>query len=178
MTTYPTQYLSDISNGLSEGTIPEEKLVYFRARLKNRIHAMVMDYFVRIVKDKGFTKADLARKLNKRPEQITRWLGGPSNLTLDTVSDLLLAMGHEPLIGAADLALGAVRPSSELWKIAEVTSSAQQNTETLPERPAIDAGKVADLASYRDASKGRLRDLAESTHQSYFTSDDRARVMA
>ena len=107
MTTYPAQYLYEISEGLSAGPIPEEKLVYFRARLKNRIHAMVLDYFVLLVKDKGFTKADLARRLDKRPEQITRWLGSPSNLTLDTVSDLLLGMGREPLLGAVDLSLGA-----------------------------------------------------------------------
>ncbi|MDR7127080.1 hypothetical protein J2X53_003928 [Pseudorhodobacter sp. 4114] len=38
------------------------------------------------------TKSDLAKMLNKRPEQITRWLGGPGNLTLDTLSELVFAM--------------------------------------------------------------------------------------
>ena len=46
----------------------------------------------------GFTRADLARRLGKRPEQVTRWLAGPGNLKIDTLSDLLLAMGHELVI--------------------------------------------------------------------------------
>jgi len=38
------------------------------------------------------TKADLARMLGKEPSQITRWLSGSGNLTLDTLSDLLFAV--------------------------------------------------------------------------------------
>jgi DNA-binding phage protein len=44
----------------------------------------------------GATKAELARRLNKRPEQITRWLSAPGNLEIDTVSNLLSAMGVNP----------------------------------------------------------------------------------
>jgi hypothetical protein len=29
---------------------------------------------------------------------VTRWLAGPGNLKIDTLSDLLLAMGHELVI--------------------------------------------------------------------------------
>ena len=39
------------------------------------------------------TRADLARKLDKRPEQITRWLSAPGNWTFDTAAALALAMG-------------------------------------------------------------------------------------
>ena len=38
------------------------------------------------------SRADLARRLNKDPAQISRWLAMPTNWTLDTVSDLALAV--------------------------------------------------------------------------------------
>jgi hypothetical protein len=66
-------------------------LAYFRERQSNRVYEAVFKAFV----GAGITKADLARKLKKKPEQITRWLSGPGNWTLDTVSDLLLALGSE-----------------------------------------------------------------------------------
>lgn len=44
----------------------------------------------------GLTKAELARRLKRGPEQITRWLSSPGNLEVDTVSDLFVAMGKTP----------------------------------------------------------------------------------
>jgi hypothetical protein len=37
----------------------------------------------------------LAELLAKDPSQITRWLSAPSNFELDTLSDILLALGAE-----------------------------------------------------------------------------------
>lgn len=44
----------------------------------------------------GLTKAELARRLKRAPEQITRWLSSPGNLEVDTISDLFVAMGAKP----------------------------------------------------------------------------------
>ena len=54
--------------------------------------------------EEGFSRADLARKLRARPSQITRWLSSPGNWTLDTISDLLLAMSCRAHLTADDLA--------------------------------------------------------------------------
>jgi hypothetical protein len=52
---------------------------------------------MREFKKAGISRATLARRLGKRPEQVSRLLGGPGNWTLDTVSDLLFAInGAEP----------------------------------------------------------------------------------
>lgn len=67
-------------------------LGYLRAQFKNRLHQLVIAEFEK-KEEGGFTKAELARRIHKKPEQITRLLGAPGNWTLDTVSDLLLGMG-------------------------------------------------------------------------------------
>jgi len=60
-----------------------------------------------VYKSKGGNKAKLARRLDKRPEQITRWLSEPGNLTFDTLSDLLLGLS------GAELALLLEYPANQ-----------------------------------------------------------------
>jgi hypothetical protein len=68
---------------------------YYRQRFKNRVFSKVAEFFVKEAERTGVTKRDIAIRLNKDPSQITRWLAEPSNLTLETISDLLLAMDAE-----------------------------------------------------------------------------------
>jgi hypothetical protein len=86
--------LSEIIDGHSD--IPAEKLIYFRSRLSNRFHALVLSEFSKLETN----KAELARRIGRAPEQITRWLGSPGNWTFDTLSDLLLGLGLEPVVSA------------------------------------------------------------------------------
>jgi hypothetical protein len=90
------QFFSELVAGHSGPTIPEAKRVYFQTRLRNRLFDYILGRFVQEQK-KGLTKAILARRIGKPPELINRWLGAPSNLTLDTVSDLLLGISAEEL---------------------------------------------------------------------------------
>ena len=64
---------------------------YFQERLRNRLYDVIITLFMQREAD-GFTKAELARILAKKPEQISRLLANPGNWTLDTVSDLLLGI--------------------------------------------------------------------------------------
>ena len=92
MTTYQ---IADVWTQIREAKeLPPKAVGYFQARLKNRLHELVLVEFMKLEKQ-GFTKADMARRIHKKPEQITRLLGAPGNWTLDTVSDLLLAMRLE-----------------------------------------------------------------------------------
>jgi hypothetical protein len=43
-------------------------------------------------KNSGLSKADLARRLGKGADRVSKMLGGPGNWTIATVSDLLFAI--------------------------------------------------------------------------------------
>ena len=84
-----------MKNTLDRKMIPAKNIYYFRQRFKNRIFQSALAYFVGLAKEKNLTKKDIANSLDKDPAQITRWFAGPNNWTLDTISDLLLAMDAE-----------------------------------------------------------------------------------
>ncbi len=84
-----------MKNTSNKKKISEHDVFYFRQRLKNRIFQSVLSYFTDVAKQKNLTKKDIANLLNKDPAQITRWFSSPNNWTLDTISDLLLAMDAE-----------------------------------------------------------------------------------
>lgn len=48
------------------------------------------------MKDIGLSKIDLARKLNKQPSEITKWLSGTHNFTMETLTDIAFAL-HVPI---------------------------------------------------------------------------------
>lgn len=76
------------------------ELSYFRERLRNRIHDLMLESFHKEAAD----IAELSRKMNKRPEQIAQILGAPGNLTLETISDFFLALGLDVDVSTAPLA--------------------------------------------------------------------------
>ncbi len=86
--------LSEIESGLP---IPKSKRAYFQARLQHRLYDFVVTKFQEKAKAEGLTKAELARRIGRRPESITRLLCSPGNWRLETVSDLLLGIAAEEL---------------------------------------------------------------------------------
>src|SRR5438270_926046 len=101
MTTSPKKSL--ISAVLDNERLEPYHLGYFQARMRNRIHDLVLSSFLEAAEQKGVTKADIARRLGKKPEQITRWLAAPGNWTFNTASNLLLALGQELNFEIVDL---------------------------------------------------------------------------
>jgi hypothetical protein len=94
MTSFQTQLFSELSSGHSGGEISSPVRVYFEQRFRNRMYQFILDKFLSEEKN-GLTKAKLARRIGKTPDIINRWLGSPSNLTADTMCDLLLGIAGE-----------------------------------------------------------------------------------
>ena len=96
MTTLQTLFFSELEAGHNGPPIPEAKRVYFQTRLRNRVFNFILNKFLKETRN-GLTKAGLARRIGKTPDVINRMLGAPSNLTLDSVSDLLIGIAAQEL---------------------------------------------------------------------------------
>jgi hypothetical protein len=71
-------------------------LSYFRQRNKGLMYDVVINEFEK----SGISQTDLAARLKRGTDQVSRWLGSPGNWTLDSTSDLLFAIsGAAPTYG-------------------------------------------------------------------------------
>jgi hypothetical protein len=93
--------------GHSGPPIPVGKRAYFQERLRIRIFNFLLGKFLQAQKQ-GLNKNILAKRIDRSPEVINRWLGAPSNLTLDSISDLLLGIAAEELEPASSSPLSQV----------------------------------------------------------------------
>lgn len=99
--------LSEISAGLP---IPLEKRAYFHARVLNNFYQYILKKFLEEERAGRLTRADLARRIERRPEIVTRLLGAPGNWTLETATDLLLGISGEELVPSSIPLIG--RPTT------------------------------------------------------------------
>src|SRR5579872_2099603 len=103
MTIFQRQLLNELAAGADGEPISESKLVYLQERLRGRFLDFLLAKFDEATQN-GLTQRKLARRIRKSPEVINRWLSAPSNLTLDSISDLFAGISAaEPEFSASSL---------------------------------------------------------------------------
>ena len=145
--------------GHSGPPIPVGKRAYFQERLRIRVFNFLLGKFLQAQKQ-GLNKNILAKRIDRPPEVINRWLGAPSNLTLDSVSDLLLGIAAEELEPAS---------SSPLEKV-------ENNYAHFDELASIETAKAADQKREEPASA--LSSLRQTTSNNDPASIQRAEPLA
>jgi len=104
------------------------ELARFRQRFRNHVHDQILTLFLDLQGEQQISQKAIAERLGIHPSRINRLLSDPANMTLDTISDLMLAMNgtiackaehfksaltHPTIQNAADL-LRHPQPNS-LW---------------------------------------------------------------
>ena len=82
----------------------------------NSFYQFVLSKFLEEERAGRLTKADLARRIERKPEVITRLLGAPGNLGLETATDLLLGICGEELVPASSPLLGRACRNHQYWE--------------------------------------------------------------
>jgi hypothetical protein len=88
MSTSPSTPNTRLHKPTSGERVPPDTRDYLRARAKRHAYDLVM----RELKKSGITRAELARRLGRGADRVSKMLGGPSNWTIITLSDLLFAI--------------------------------------------------------------------------------------
>lgn len=77
-----------ISDWLEKNNNPEiDKLVEKNLAIANKIHEML--------KERGLKPADLARLLNKKPSEISKWLTGTHTFTTKTITKIETVLSED-----------------------------------------------------------------------------------
>lgn len=83
----------ELSEPVGDERVPEGTITYFETR--NRFQAF--NILQREFERSKITQATLARRLGKGTDQVSRVLGSPGNITMDTFSEYLFAInGSQP----------------------------------------------------------------------------------
>jgi hypothetical protein len=90
MPTFQTSILREIAH--SKPIQLRTRLLY-RRRLQNRVQRLLRKAFRDEQKRTGLTQKELADRIDKDKSKVNQWLSIAGNLTLDTISDLLLGLG-------------------------------------------------------------------------------------
>lgn len=155
-----THYLSDVVN---EEIVPFGKRIYLQERLKGRFYEVMVDAFQKARDEKGCTRKQLAKRIGKRPEQITRLLNSPSDIRISTLSDILVGCAYD-----IDISLVPLERPKRNQRRTEWLAERQQDKNVFQEfkSPTRPAQNPKDFFNFADVVPGN-RQVPNTIKQYY-----------
>jgi transcriptional regulator with XRE-family HTH domain len=81
-------FLSDV---VEAQTLPENAFVYFRGKLQNDVHVLILKAFLR----SGLNQKQLANRIGKSTSVVNRWIGATGNWELNSIAEFLAGMNAQ-----------------------------------------------------------------------------------
>ena len=81
---YDTAFIKEMMDGISP-------LTKMEVTTKMQLAARIADLIV----EKGWSKSEFAAKVGKQPSEISKWLSGTHNFTIDTLCEIAVTMDIE-----------------------------------------------------------------------------------
>jgi ribosome-binding protein aMBF1 (putative translation factor) len=85
-TNKPREYTSELISDLI-GSV--NSVQYEKTKVRMELAARIAD----LISERGWKKSEFASKLNKQPSEVTKWLSGTHNFTVDTLGDIASVLG-------------------------------------------------------------------------------------
>lgn len=97
-TSQRAQFRSEL---IGDAPMSEATLAYLEQRALSRFYDYVLEQFEKAEAGSDLTKAELARRIRRGPDQVNRLLASPGNWTIGTVARLLAGIAtEEPLLSS------------------------------------------------------------------------------
>lgn len=81
---------------LSEDVVPMETLVFFRHHIQNVVHDVIAREFHKLAAAGEMNNGRLAHRIRRDAGRVSKWLSWPSNMTLNSISDLMVGLAIDP----------------------------------------------------------------------------------
>lgn len=114
---------TQLDQALSEPILPRFWRGYFQEAFREQVQQQLLEHFEYLKGKTGLSRSELARKIERRPEQVTRWLSSPTNLESDTIADVALGMGLVPKITFEAVRVGTAVNTNQAHSVQIKTTS-------------------------------------------------------
>ena len=96
---------------------PEARQTLERERAYMEAYMLI----IRLMDEKGVSKAELARRLGRSRPYVTKLLNGSTNMTIRTIADVLFHLGYRLEVSESKLAAAPTESRKPALKLRETT---------------------------------------------------------
>lgn len=86
-----SRFQSFLSDVVEAQMLPERAFVYFRGKLQNDVHVLILNAFLR----SGLSQKQLADRIGKSTSVVNRWIGAAGNWELNSIAEFLAGMNAQ-----------------------------------------------------------------------------------